>query len=50
VGAISTMLLHDRLVASPSLAAPAVPTRTVVGDRVELAAERAHAAVAEAVG
>jgi asparagine synthase (glutamine-hydrolysing) len=50
VGAISTMLLHDRLVASPSLSPPAVPTRTVVGDRVEPAAEREPAAVAEAVG
>ena len=31
VGAISVMLLHDRLVARPSLAEPAEPTRVVVG-------------------
>ena len=31
VGAISTMLLHDRLVTSPVLAPPATPTRVVVG-------------------
>lgn len=34
VGTISTMLLHDRLVDRPALAAPAEPTRVVVGDRV----------------
>jgi hypothetical protein len=42
--------LHDRLVASPSLAAPAIPTRTVVGDRVEQVSQPEPAAVAEAVG
>jgi hypothetical protein len=36
VGTISTMLLHQRLVAEPALAPEAVPTRVVVGDRVEL--------------
>jgi asparagine synthase (glutamine-hydrolysing) len=35
VGAVSTMLLHDLLVAEPRLAPPARPTRVVVGDRVE---------------
>jgi asparagine synthase (glutamine-hydrolysing) len=35
VGAVSTMLLHEQLVARPSLAPEAVPTRVVVGDRVE---------------
>jgi asparagine synthase (glutamine-hydrolysing) len=35
VGAVSTMLLHDLLVAEPRLAAPSEPTRIVVGDRVE---------------
>ena len=35
VGAISTMLLHEQLVASPRLAAPASPTRVVVGATVQ---------------
>ena len=35
VAAVSTMLLHEQLVARPSLAPEAVPTRVVVGDRVE---------------
>lgn len=35
VGVLSTMLLHEQLVARPALAPPAIPTRTVVGDRVE---------------
>ncbi len=35
VGSVSTMLLHEQLVARPSLAPEAVPTRVVVGDRVE---------------
>jgi asparagine synthase (glutamine-hydrolysing) len=35
VGVLSTMLLHEQLVARPSLAPLAIPTRTVVGDRVE---------------
>ena len=34
VGSISLMVLHDRLVASPSLAAAETPTRIVVGDEV----------------
>lgn len=37
VGIVSTMLLHDRLVARPTLAEPLVPTRVVVGDAVETA-------------
>jgi asparagine synthase (glutamine-hydrolysing) len=35
VGAISTMLLHEQFVARPALAAPARPTRVVVGATVE---------------
>jgi asparagine synthase (glutamine-hydrolysing) len=35
VGAVSTMLLHEQLVANPTLARPAVPTRVVVGATVE---------------
>jgi asparagine synthase (glutamine-hydrolysing) len=35
VGAISTMLLHEQLVARPALAAPARPTKVVVGAAVE---------------
>ncbi len=35
VGAVSTMLLHERLVARPALAPEAVPTRIVVGATVE---------------
>jgi asparagine synthase (glutamine-hydrolysing) len=34
VGVLSTMLLHERFVASPKLAEPLVPGRAVVGDRV----------------
>ena len=34
VGTISVMLLHDRLVSRPTLAAPAEPTRIVVEDTV----------------
>jgi hypothetical protein len=34
VGTISVMLLHDRFVDRPALAAPAEPTRVVVGDQV----------------
>ncbi len=34
VGALSVMLLHDRLVARPGLAEPAEPTRVVVGASV----------------
>ncbi len=34
VGTISVMILHDRFVERPALAAPAEPTRVVVGDRV----------------
>ena len=43
VGAVSVMLLHDRLVARPALAPALEPTRAVVGDRVE---PRLEAAVA----
>ena len=43
VGAVSVMLLHDRLVARPTLAPALEPTRAVVGDRVE---PRLEAAVA----
>jgi hypothetical protein len=32
VGATTTMLLHDRLVAAPSLAPAALPTKVVRGD------------------
>jgi asparagine synthase (glutamine-hydrolysing) len=35
VGAISTMLLHEQFVARPALAAPARPTRVVVGATLE---------------
>jgi hypothetical protein len=35
VGSISTMLLHEQLVASPTLARPATPSRVVVGDSVQ---------------
>ncbi len=35
VGVMSTMLLHQQLVAEPTLAAAAVPTRVVVGRRVQ---------------
>ena len=34
VGSLSLMVLHDRLVASPSLAPSGMPTRIVVGDEV----------------
>jgi asparagine synthase (glutamine-hydrolysing) len=34
VGSVSSMLLHDRLIAHPTLAAPLTATRTVVGDDV----------------
>jgi asparagine synthase (glutamine-hydrolysing) len=50
VGAISTMLLHEQLVARPSLAPEAVPTRVVVGADVERGAVTPNVAVAEAVG
>jgi asparagine synthase (glutamine-hydrolysing) len=36
VGVLSTMLLHDRFVASPSLAQPLVPDRVVVGSEVRV--------------
>jgi asparagine synthase (glutamine-hydrolysing) len=35
VGVLSTMLLHDQMIAQPALAEPAVPTRIVVGADVE---------------
>jgi len=34
VGCVSLMLMHERLVAKPSLAAPVEPNRVVVGDQV----------------
>jgi asparagine synthase (glutamine-hydrolysing) len=34
VGVLSTMLLHDRFVASPRLAEPLAPDRVVVGDEL----------------
>jgi asparagine synthase (glutamine-hydrolysing) len=34
VGTLSVLILHDRLVARPTLAPPAEPTRVVVGDQV----------------
>ena len=44
VGILSTMLLHEQLVARPRLAPPATPTRMVVGDTdVSHAAARAEA-------
>ena len=45
VGAVSTMLLHEQLVAHPSLAADAEPTRVVVGATVELDNEPVVAAL-----
>lgn len=33
-GSVSLMILHDRLVANPTLALPLEPTRVVLGDRV----------------
>ena len=36
VGVLSTMLLHDRFVASPQLADPLVPDRVVVGDELRV--------------
>jgi asparagine synthase (glutamine-hydrolysing) len=35
VGCVSLMLLHEQLIANPDLAAPAQPTRVVVGDQIE---------------
>jgi asparagine synthase (glutamine-hydrolysing) len=35
VGCLSLMLLHEQLIVSPRLAAPARPTRVVVGDRLK---------------
>ena len=36
VGVLSTMILHDRFVASPRLADPLVPDRVVVGDELRV--------------
>ena len=44
VGVVSTMLLHEQLVARPQLAQPLRPVRRVVGDRVELPLAPAGAA------
>ena len=44
VGATTTMLLHDRLVASPSLAPAALPTKVVHGDETGSPAEPAELA------
>jgi asparagine synthase (glutamine-hydrolysing) len=41
VGTLSTMLLHERLVEGPSLAAALEPTRVVVGESVEATAAAA---------
>jgi asparagine synthase (glutamine-hydrolysing) len=46
VGAISTMLLHERLISGPTLAEPAEPTRVVVGASVRGPSEPALAAEA----
>ena len=35
VGSVSLMMLHDRFVSHPTLASPAEPTRSVVGDKLE---------------
>jgi asparagine synthase (glutamine-hydrolysing) len=49
VGVLSTALLHEQLVAHPRLAATAVPTRTVVGDRlVAVSGERLESAAGPA--
>ncbi len=40
VGTLSTMLLHEQLVERPALAAPAVPSRVVVGDSVRPAGDQ----------
>ena len=44
VGATTTMLLHDRLVASPSLAPAALPTKVVRGDETGWSGEPAELA------
>jgi asparagine synthase (glutamine-hydrolysing) len=48
VGTLSVMLLHERLVERPTLAAPAEPTRVVVGDAVRRAGDEPAALVAGA--
>jgi asparagine synthase (glutamine-hydrolysing) len=50
VGAISTMLLHERLVARPALAPDAVPTKVVVGAALERGPRTLPTPAAEAVG
>jgi asparagine synthase (glutamine-hydrolysing) len=50
VGTISVMLLHDRLVARPTLAAPVEPTKMVVGDTVQPSAPRPADLVAAETG
>jgi asparagine synthase (glutamine-hydrolysing) len=49
VGVVSTMLLHDRLVAEPALAPPAVPTRVVIGSAVQPSAGEPSAETAESL-
>ena len=46
VGCVSLMLMHERLVANPSLAAPVQPIRVVLGDQV--AADRSTEKFVEA--
>jgi asparagine synthase (glutamine-hydrolysing) len=48
VGTLSTMLLHDQLVERPARAAPAVPSRVVVGDSVRPAGDQPAALAAGA--
>jgi hypothetical protein len=48
VGTISVMLLHDRFVERPTLAARAEPTRVVVGDQVRHAGAEPAYLLAEA--
>jgi asparagine synthase (glutamine-hydrolysing) len=49
VGTISTQLLHELLVARPASAAPAQPTKEVVGSTVRVAPEAAGAVAARAL-
>jgi asparagine synthase (glutamine-hydrolysing) len=46
VGAVSLMLVHEQMVARPTLAAPAEPSRLVIGDRVARDRVRAMAEAA----
>jgi asparagine synthase (glutamine-hydrolysing) len=42
VGVLSTLLLHEQMVERPQLAAPATPTRMVVGDALQTPASVTH--------